>query len=449
MHKKILLLISAMSAVLILPWLAQGQERVPVYVHGVEWSSSGSGSKLLSDQFDQAVSKQLNTSSVVQRVEFNASGTAALEPKKGSALLAGLVEGKERFDAKKLDQASKTLKAALDRFEAEPGHSDTFGDYLEALAYLGASYVGLGYGGDAKDAFRKLATLTGKRTLDDFSDWVGRFDDGVIKKYDKTARKWLKKKKGNVEFKGPQSLQVSIDDSPLTAASDATSLKLTRGRHRVGCRNGTDGDVKYGWVKIKSRKTVPFDCTDIIAEAAPAKPTVDMKAFISNLKLSPNDLQTVEDGRKIAGHFGVKFIVIPFLRSSGERMEVIGSMFSADSGVTVRIGSFGLGREMKSVREQGVLFSRSIEGSVKNFPYQNALVAGFLSKPSSRLTATRLNSGALATRSGPVSKSRTRWYKTWWFWTTTAVVVGGLSSAGYFLLEDEDDAGKFDLEVTW
>jgi hypothetical protein len=449
MHKTILLLISAMVAVVMSPCLVHADERVPVYVHGVEWSGSGSGSKLLSDQFNQAVSKKLKSSSTVKSVEVDDSGAAVGGKQKGSALLAGLVEGKDLFEAKKLEDASKTLKSAMSQFEVEPGATDRFSDYLEALVYLGASYVGLGYGGDAKDAFRKLATLTNKRTLDDFSEWVGRFDDSVIKKYDKTARKWLKKKKGSVAIQGSDSLQVSIDDSPFAGASDSTASKLTRGRHRVGCKNGSDGDVKYAWVKVKSRKTVPFDCANLIAQAAPAKPEVDIKTFVSNVKMSPNDLQTVKDGRKIAAHLGAKFLVIPFLRTSGERMEIIGSMFSADSGVTVRIGSFSLGREMKSVREQGVLFSQSIEGSVKNFPYQNALVAGFLSKPSSRLTGTGLNARALAARTGPVSKTKTRWYKTWWFWTASAVVVGGLSSAGYFLLEEEDDTGKFELEVTW
>ncbi len=120
MHKTLLLVISAVCAVVLLPCLAYGDERVPVYVHGVEWGGSGSGSKLLSDQFNQAVSKRLETSSVIQRVEIVASGVAVGGKMKGSALLAGLVEGKELFEAKKLAQASKTLKAAMSQFEGVP-----------------------------------------------------------------------------------------------------------------------------------------------------------------------------------------------------------------------------------------------------------------------------------------------------------------------------------------
>ena len=67
-----------------------------------------------------------------------------------------------RFIKKKFNEVVALLKPTLLTFEKEPGPNDSFADYLEALAYLGASYVSLGYGGDAKDAFRNLATLTVK-----------------------------------------------------------------------------------------------------------------------------------------------------------------------------------------------------------------------------------------------------------------------------------------------
>ena len=124
-------------------------------------------------------------------------------------------------------------------------------------------------------------------------------------------------------------------------------------------------------------------------------------------------------------------------------------MFSADSGITVRIGSFSFGRDIASALAQAEVFSQSVEGSVKRLPYQNALVAGFLSKPSSRLTGNGLGAAAMGHDAKPTSRTRSRWYKTWWFWTASAVVVGGLSSAGYFLLEEDDESGKFELEVTW
>ena len=173
----------------------------------------------------------------------------------------------------------------------------------------------------------------------------------------------------------------------------------------------------------------------------------DVGSSSGELLAGASDVQTVEDGRAVAKMLGARFIVIPFLRVSGEKFEIIGAMFSTDSGVTVRIGSFSFGRDIPSVLAQADVFSQSIEGSVKSFPYQNALVSGFMMKPSSRLTG--MNSAALSARPAPINRSKTRWYKTWWFWTASAVVVGGLSSAGYFLLDGDDDSGKFELEVTW
>ena len=290
MHKKILLLILAICTAFLIPSTLHADDRVPVFVHGVEWSSGGTGSKFLSDRFDQGVAKRLQLSKVVRALGSNDIDlNQSVERKKGSALLKGLVAGKALFFDKKLDQASKTLKTAMQEFEAEPGADDSFGDYLEALAYLGASYVALGYGGDAKDAFRQLATLTGKRTLDDFPDWVGRFDDGVIKKYDKTARKWLKKKTGNLEIKSSESVRVSIDSDELRSPEQVAQVKLTRGRHRIGCHYGATKTTQYGWAKVKSRKTIDFDCAKLMVDAGVTKPQIDVAGFVKNVKHFPKD----------------------------------------------------------------------------------------------------------------------------------------------------------------
>jgi hypothetical protein len=448
MHKKSFSFIFATCSVLAVPLLLHADERTPVYVHPVELSVAESGSNLLSKRFEQSVLEKLQGSMTVRPLSAGSpTGIRLMSEMPASALLKGLVSGRALFENKKLEQASKTLKSAMESFEAQPGASDTFDDYLETLVYLGASYVALGYGGDAKDAFRKLATLTNKIKLDEFADWAGRFDGAVTKKYDKTARKWLKKKPGKLEVSGSKRLQIRIDADDLTTPEQVGAAKLTRGLHRVGCLNDPNQSVKYGWVKIKSRKTVSFDCGELANAADVKRPEINLKKFVMHIKQSPNDGQTVKDGRAIAVALGVKFFVIPFLRTSGEKLEIIGAMFSADSGLTVRIGTFSFGRDIPSVLAQAEVFSQSVEGSVRSFPYQNALVQGFLLKPSSRLTG--IGPGALDTRPAPVSKSKTRWYKSWWFWTASAVVVGGLSSAGYYLVEGDEDPDKFELEVTW
>ena len=73
----------------------------------------------------------------------------------------------------------------------------------------------------------------------------------------------------------------------------------------------------------------------------------------------------------------MEFLVIPFLRQSGEKFEIVGTLFSKQAGMTVRLGVFSFRRDIASALEQVEILALSIEGSVKSFPYQNALIAGF------------------------------------------------------------------------
>ncbi|MGB0647541.1 MAG: hypothetical protein ACPGQS_10225 [Bradymonadia bacterium] len=422
------------------------EERTRIFVHALEPSSNLEGAALLSSRFDEALYKRLSRSTVVSPVsKRTGADDGAKKTVQASRLLKALVSAKKLHQAKKFSDVVALLKPTLLAFEKEVGPNDSFADYLEALAYLGASYVSLGYGGDAKDAFRHLATLTGKARWSDLSNLADEFDKGVSKKYDKTAKKWLKKKTGNVKGTGGAEVTfASVDQREPMTLEAVNRLALPRGRHRVTCYTSNRVPVNHVWLKVKSGKTTGFDCTSESAVSKNDAPKVDWGGFVRNLKFSPNDNQTVDEGRSIAKKLDVEFLVIPFLRKSGEKFEIVGTLFSRKAGMTVRLGVFSFRRDIASALEQVEILALSIEGSVQSFPYQNALIAGFLSKPSSRLTQ-----GMLGPSQGPVSKKRTKWHKTWWFWTTTVVVVGGLSTAGYLLLDGESDSGEFDLEVTW
>ena len=129
-------------------------ERATIFVHALEPSSNVEGAALLSSRFDEALYKRLNRSTVVAPIrEGKVTNDDSSKDVQGSALLRALVSAKTLHQAKKFNEVVALLKPTLLTFEKEPGPNDSFADYLEALAYLGASYVSLGYGGDAKDAF--------------------------------------------------------------------------------------------------------------------------------------------------------------------------------------------------------------------------------------------------------------------------------------------------------
>ena len=180
-----------------------------------------------------------------------------------------------------------------------------------------------------------------------------------------------------------------------------------------------------------------------------AERSADPSVFVKQVRRAPNDMDTVSAGRALAETLGVQYIVIPFMRTSGDGLEVIGTMFSAQAGMTVQLGSFGFDRSLPAVVTQAGVYARSVEGSVRSFPYQNALVIGFLSQPSSRLTETPLSPRTLSGSTAPPRRRSRAWHRSWWFWTTTALAVGGLSTAGYFLITADDKPGKFGVEATW
>ena len=87
-------------------------------------------------------------------------------------------------------------------------------------------------------------------------------------------------------------------------------LALTRGRHRITCYTSGRTPSKYIWLKVKSGKTIAFNCAGGGAAAKKEGPGVDWDTFLRNLKFSPNDNQTVKERafdrgatkRGISGH---------------------------------------------------------------------------------------------------------------------------------------------------
>ena len=394
------------SAVLLLSWVGVVQASPRVYVHDVVRSKQLTGAQLLSKKFENVTLATLRDSAVLKvRTLGEGQDQNSIGAATSSQLLSGLVSGKDSFARKKYEDASKVIAAAVKTYEKAPGANDTFTDYLEALEYLGASFQMLDYGGDAKDVYRQRAALSPE------SDMRRDFGKKVRKRFKKIRKKWLKKKKGTLKIgSAREGLQVQINGLSPTPSLSIGSVELPRGRHRVGCGT-TKADMKFTWVKIKSKKTHTVDCNDLVGEPN-AEPDTErlMLRFVSQIKRSPNGSDTIADGRDIAKQAGFDYIVIPFMRPQGSKLEVIGVMFSARGGLTVQIGSYGFGRDLPSVAAQAAVFAKSIEGSVGTFPYQNALVPGFLKKPSSRLTDAPLSPRAskMLGRTEP-SKARRKW----------------------------------------
>ena len=162
---------------------------------------------------------------------------------------------------------------------------------------------------------------------------------------------------------------------------------VARGEHQVRCSE--DSGAPVAWIRVKSGETVQHDCQATV-NTGPKQPNVDesLKRFVKGLRTSPNDLTTVAVGREICDQLKADFLAVPFLRTDGEKLEVIGVMFSKTSGLNVQIGTFGFGRDVGSVAAQGEIFALSVEGSTVSFPFENALVPNFLAKPASRVTRT-------------------------------------------------------------
>ena len=421
---------------------AHAQKRV--YLHDVQ-AKGENPSVLLSKRFETAAVKKLSASPKIVLVEQESIPTNGEAKPTASRLLKALVAGKQAYTEKRYADAVDILKNGLQDYQSAPGDLDSLDDYAEVLAYLGAVYLKLQYGGDAKDTFRRLVTIRPDYKLD------RSFHKKVRKKFKKIRKKWRKKKPGKLKVTGlPKDQVILINGQPADKIEKDGVYAVARGEHQVRCSE--DSGAPVAWVRVKSGETVQHDCQATV-NTDPKQPNVDesLKRFVKGLRTSPNDLTTVAVGREICDQLKADFLAVPFLRTDGEKLEVIGVMFSKTSGLNVQIGTFGFGRDVGSVAAQGEIFALSVEGSTVSFPFENALVPNFLAKPASRVTRTQLSPRQLSKAPKGRAKAETKptWYKSWAFWTTAAVVVGGASAAGYFLYAEDDSADNFALEATW
>ena len=446
MHRDVNYVTTIIAVLFVSTVVSHAKESPRVYLHEVVRALDVTGAKLVSARFVDTALNKLDDSKALQliRLEETAADSEA-SVTTSSSFLKGLMEGKALYAEKKYLAATERLKKAIDEFEKAPTRIDTIWSYLQALEYLGAAYEMLDYGGDAKDVFRQRAAVAPDKPMNQ------DFPPKILARYQKVSQKWLKKKKGLIAIRSSNDeIRVQVDVGDAYPAASSRNVDVHRGRHRVGCA-WPGAKMAYQWVTVRSKTTVDVNCDELAGPQRVKKDTkTRMKAFVSQLKRSPNSLKTVTSGRAICEEFGLDYIAIPFMRERGLKLEVIGVVFSARGGLSAQVGSYGFGRDLPSVAAQGRVFARSIEGSVKSFPYQNALATGFLAKPSSRLTEAPLSARTTRMLSQTESpKLKPKWYKSWWFWTSTVVAVGGLSAAGYYMLNAEDEQGKFELEVSW
>lgn len=423
-------------------WVTSASAMPRVYVHGVVESNEVMDGEMVSSTFNKTAKEKLERSVVLQLMPIDGGAATKTE---ASVLLSSLVTAKQLFETAEYAEVTQLLKEAKVTFEEKPGSADTFKDYLELLEYLGASYLLLEYGGDAKDVFRQRVSLAPEQLLSD------GFNKKVRRKFKKIRKKWLKKKKGEIVIQSVNpTMFVQVNGGVVSSLGAKRTVVLPRGRHRVGCGPSLQ-NLTHTWIQVKSKKTASIDCDQIAGRQVPTVDNAEaMESFVQMLQRLPNGSETVTVGREVCENMGFDFVAIPFMRPNGEQLEIIGVVFSAKGGLTVQIGSYGFGRDVASVETQAGVFARSVEGSVETFPYQNALVPGFFTRPSSRLTDAPLSPRSMDMLSETESrKSKRRWYRSWWFWTTTAVVVGGLSTAGYYMATADEDQEKFQLEVSW
>ncbi|MHC4836901.1 MAG: PEGA domain-containing protein, partial [Planctomycetota bacterium] len=342
-------------------------------------AEAGSGASLLSDKFDGETRSDLRQNRTVTMVGDGGGGVSVsagdADPRVQEAENLRTA-GKDKFAAGDYEGAVENLRAALDLYEEALASVERVDVLAETLGYLGAASVELGYGGDAKDYFRRVtAMMPDAEPLDEYSAKAN-------KRFAK-EKKRAQKKIGRLEVKtDPPGATIFLDGREV-GTSPVKLSKLSRGDHYVQARHPEAG-IAAEKVRVKGRKAAKVSLVLQTEVGSAAAATADA-ALVTQLTTLAAAGDTGDEFRgvatQIAEQTSAEYIVVGRIGGKGSGLEVRSELFGVRENHVARLDSLDMRPDLSSMSVAAVRYAGVIEAAVNDFPFDAVIVPGVVPVP--------------------------------------------------------------------
>jgi hypothetical protein len=352
------------------------------------------------------------------------------------------------------------------------------------LAYLGATYTMLDYGGDAKDLYRQLAAVVP-------SDYTLPSDhtQEAVKSYQKERKRLSKKKKGALTIESdPPGAQVKVNGVDR-CLSPCEVTGLARGTHYVQLEK--EGAGKAGSLaKVKAGYATPLSYklseAPIIKKSEPVSPE-QLKKINDQVSAGQigQELRTIAD--EIGGEQEVQGVLVSHLLSQSTGLKLFAYVYVVDEKTAFWVTPQEMRPSLSSAQVVSMKMVSDLEEIFPRFPEERKIDGAHPPFTEALAISKQLAAGvkvsagpkpikttptlaqspvaakpALPPPSNPAllppppkpvedeEDSEGAWYTSTWLWASVGVVaLGAAGTAGYMVIENQNKVKNFSGEVVW